>query len=137
MRRSRPSFFAWAFRKLRGLSTIESSPTGRSPGARRIAFAWPVNAERKNPWLSSVISLPSSALISFGREATTPNDCIPLQPSSLDSAQTGTSCRQSASGRSSVASCTICSRKPRRSGGTAFPWNTFQVRTRRANGGLV
>ena len=47
------------------------------------------------------------------------------------SAQTGSSCRQSTSGRSSVASRIICSRKPCRSGGLALPWKTFQVRTSR------
>ena len=48
--------------------------------------------------------------------------------------QTGSSCRQSTSGRSSVASRTISSRKPRRSGGLALPWKTFQVRTSSAHG---
>ena len=53
---------------------------------------------------------------------------MPLQSPSLGSAQAGTSCRQSTSGSSALASRTISARNARRSGGTALPWKTFQVR---------
>ena len=49
--------------------------------------------------------------------------------SSRGSAQTGSSCRQSTSGRSAVASSIMRRRNPARRGGWAFPWKTFQVRT--------
>ena len=100
----------------------------------RIAFAWPVRAERNRPWWSAVVSRPSATLRSSGRAATAPKTCIPLHSSSRCSDQTGSSCRQSTSGRSSVARRTICSRKPCRSGGLALPWKTFQVRTSRLTG---
>ena len=116
-------------RNASGLSTIESSPTARSSGCSRIAFAWPVRAERNRPWWSAVVSRPSATLRSRGRAAIAPKTCIPLQSASRLSDQTGSSCRQRTSGRSSLANRTICSRYPCRSGGLALPWKTFQVRT--------
>ena len=55
--------------------------------------------------------------------------CIPLQPSRCGSAQTGSSCRQTTSGRSRVTSSIICARNARRPGGEGLPWKRFQVRT--------
>ena len=74
----------WSSREIRrrnasGLSTIESSPTARSSGCSRIAFAWPVSAERKRPWWIAVVSRPSATLRSSGRAAIAPKTCIPLQ----------------------------------------------------------
>ena len=83
----------------------------------RIAFACPVKAERTRPWWSSVIHFPSTALPRRGSAATAPTACIPLQCSRCFSAQTGTSWRQTTSGRSAVTSCTTSRRKPRRRGG--------------------
>src|SRR4029079_5456898 len=57
------------------------------------------------------------------------DDCIPLQPASSRSAQTGTSWRQRTAGRSAVASSTIARTCPCRVGGTVLPLNRFQLRT--------
>src|SRR5439155_827130 len=65
------------------------------------------------------------------RRATSPIALIPLQPSRCPSAQTGSSCRQSRSGVSALASRTISSRNAFRPGGFVLPWNRFQVRTSR------
>ena len=93
-----------------------------------------MSAERNSPWWIAVVSRPSATLRSSGRAAIAPKTCIPLQSPSRFSAQTGSSCRQSTSGRSSVARRIICSRNPCRSGGLALPWKTFQVRTSRLTG---
>ena len=44
-------------------------------------------------------------------------------------AQSGSSCRQTTSGSSPVASRIISSRYACRVGGEVFPWKTFQLRT--------
>ncbi len=97
-----------------------ASPTTRSPRATSIAFAWPANAERSRPWSSSVTSRPSAAGQRQRPEprrarATAPTAVIPLQSSSVPSAQTGSSCRHSTSGPSATARRTISSRCPSRS----------------------
>jgi len=63
----------------------------RSARARRIAFAWPVSAERKRPWSTSVIKRPTSALQSRGRRSHRAERCHPAPASRCRSAQTGTS----------------------------------------------
>ena len=69
---------------------------------------------------------PSPAVIrtgpNRGRAATSPAVKRP-------SAQAGTSCRQSTSGSSAVASRIISSRNVARCGGTVLPWKRFQLRT--------
>ena len=64
----------------RRLSTIESSPSDRSSGCSRIAFAWPVSAERKRPVVER--GRQPAERRSFeagGRAAIAPKTCIPLQ----------------------------------------------------------
>src|SRR5204863_910825 len=99
----------------------------------RIAFAWPVKADRRRPWSNDVSSRPISAVDgngpSDGRSATAPNAAIPLHAPSAPSDHAGSSWRHRTSGSSAVASRTISSRNALRSGGFAFPWKTFQVRT--------
>src|SRR2546423_4130233 len=56
---------------------------------------------------------------------------MPDQPSSSSSAQAGSSCRRTTSGRSAVASRTIPGRNAFRPGGSVLPWKRFQVRTSR------
>src|SRR5438132_1052019 len=68
---------------------------------------------------------------SIGRCATSATAVIALQPASFACAQSGSSWRQSTSGRSALASRTISSRKALRPGGSVLPWKRFQVRTSR------
>src|SRR5512133_1140474 len=126
---------ACARRKRKGFrSTCRCSRTCSS-GSSRIAFACPVNAERSNPWWSSVSTRPTSAVEGngprCGRCATAPRAGIPLQSSNCPSAQTGTSCRHTTAVRSPLASRTISARNAFRPGGCVFPWKRFQVRTSR------
>ena len=84
------------------------TPSGRAPG------------------VVAVNRCPNPALIgigpSRGRAATSPAVNRP-------SAHAGTSCTQSTSGSSAVASRIISPRNPARCGGTVFPWKRFQLRT--------
>src|SRR5437870_11931508 len=68
---------------------------------------------------------------SIGRCAMSATAVIALQPASFPCAQSGSSWRQSTSGRSALASRTISSRKALRPGGSVLPWKRFQVRTSR------
>ena len=52
----------------RGFST-SVRPRGRAPRRARIAFAWPVKAERRSPWLRSVSARPSAAVDGSGPSA--------------------------------------------------------------------
>ena len=126
------SLLACARLKPRELSTSDRRWSTRRCGASRMAFAWPENAPRNRGGSSAVSRRPSSALEgngpSDGRAPTEPKASIPLHSPSNSSDQGGTSCRQSTSGRSSVASRIIRSRYNALPGGWVRPWNTFQVR---------
>src|SRR5439155_7856563 len=130
-----PRCRASARRKRNELRTRCRCSSTRRSGARRIAFACPVKAERKRPWSSSVMSRPSSALDRNGpirgRSVTSAMGVIPLQASSRSSDHRGSSCKQRTAGRSALASPTISLRNALLVGGCVFPWKRFQVRTSR------
>ena len=102
------------------VSELRSSTLSR--GETWIALPWPANAERSRPWCRSVTHAADRAARTVGRAATSPTV-------KRESAHAGTSCTQSTSGSSAVASSIISSRNAPRRGGELLPWYRFQVRT--------
>src|SRR3954451_24795368 len=100
----------------------------------RITFPWPPSDDRKKPGLTEVTWRPNGR----PRRVRSPIAFISDHAPTSSSAQAGTSCRQTTSGRSAVISSIISRRYDLRPGGSVLPWKRVQLRRRiRLNCGRV